>query len=68
MENELDTLEYKVAQVVALCHALRAENQQLQQKLTNAEAEKAALASRMDAARIRLEQIAEQLPDSSNPA
>ena len=64
MTNELDALEAKVAQVVALCHSLRAENTRLRQQLANAANERKDLVDRMEAARVRIEQLAGQLPDA----
>lgn len=64
MVNELNALESKIAQVVSLCRALRAENAQLRQQLATAEVEKKGLTDRMDAARTRLEQLAMQLPEA----
>lgn len=63
MMNELDALENKVAQIVMLCHSLRAENAQLRQQLDAAEAVHAALIGRMDAARAQIEQLAAQLSE-----
>jgi len=63
MVNELNALESKIAQVASLCRALRAENAQLRQQLAVAEVDKKGLTERMDAARIRLEQLASQLPE-----
>ena len=64
MINELNTLESKITQVVALCRALRVENALLKQQLANADVDKKALTDRMESARIRLEQLAEQLPEA----
>lgn len=64
MVNELNALESKIAQVVALCRVLREENIELHQKLGAAESENQRLAERMDMARERLEQLAEQLPEA----
>jgi len=64
MLNELSTLEGKVAQVVALCQALRVENSQLRQQLVIAENERREMTERMEAARGRIEQLALQLPES----
>ncbi len=65
MLNELDTLESKIGQVVALCHSLRAENDQLREQLAVAEGDKQRLAERMGEASARLEQLAQQLPEAS---
>jgi cell division protein ZapB len=63
MLNELNTLENKVAQVTSLCRALRAENAQLRLQLIAAEGEKNSISERMELARVRLEQLAHELPE-----
>ena len=65
MVNELNALESKIAQVASLCQALRAENTQLRQQLATSEAAKKGLEERMDTARNRLEQLAQQLPEAT---
>ena len=65
MVNELNALESKIAQVASLCHTLRTENAQLRQQLAAAEGNKRALSERMDLARVRLEQLADQLPEAT---
>jgi cell division protein ZapB len=64
MVNELNALESKIAEVVSLCNALRAENVQLKQQLAAAESDKINLAERMELARGRLEQLVLQLPET----
>jgi cell division protein ZapB len=64
MVNELNALESKIAEVVSLCNALRAENVQLKQQLAAAENDKINLAERMELARGRLEQLVLQLPET----
>lgn len=64
MVNELNALESKIAQVASLCRSLRTENNQLRQQLASSEAEKKALEDRIDTARHRLEQLAQQLPEA----
>ncbi|MBL8375274.1 hypothetical protein [Accumulibacter sp.] len=64
MLNELDALESKVVQVVALCRTLRTENDGLRAQLVAAQADKERLAERMAAACARLEQLAQQLPEA----
>ena len=66
MVNELNALESKITQVVALCRALRAENSQLKQRLAKADADHKALSDLMESARQRLEQLAEQLPEAKS--
>lgn len=64
MVNELNALESKIAQVAALCRSLREENNELRQKLSSAESDKANFAQRMTEARERLEQLVGQLPEA----
>ena len=64
MLNELNALESKVVQVVALCRTLRTENDGLREQLVAAQADKERLAERMAAASARLEQLAQQLPEA----
>jgi len=64
MVNELNALESKVGLVASLCRTLRAENAQLRMQLAIVEADKKKLAEKMDAARNRLEQLAQQLPQA----
>lgn len=66
MTNELDALENKLTQVVALCHSLRAENAQLREQLASAVSERDSLVNRMAMARDRIEQLASQLPESKS--
>ena len=66
MENELNALESKIVQVASLCRTLRAENDLLRQQLAAAETENKNLAERMIKARIRIEQLADQLPEASH--
>ncbi len=65
MLNELNLLEGKIAQVVALCRTLRTENQGLREQLAAAESERDRLAERMATACQRLEQLAQQLPEAT---
>ena len=64
MVNELNTLENKIVQVVSLCRTLRAENTQLKQQLASAEGDRKGLLERMESARTRLEELAQQLPEA----
>lgn len=62
MINELDALESKIVQVTSLCRTLRAENSRLKQQLASAEGDRQGLVERMELARSRLEELAQQLP------
>lgn len=64
MVNELNVLESKIAQVVALCRTLREENVELRRQLTAVEGEKRRVTDSMNTARERLEQLALQLPET----
>jgi cell division protein ZapB len=66
MVNELNALESKIAQVASLCRTLRAENAQLRQQLAKLEGDQKGLVERMESARSRLEQLAEQLPEAKS--
>ena len=62
MNEHLGRLEGKVAQVIALCDALRAENHRLRDRVSLLEDEKQDLAERMTEARSRLEGLMDKLP------
>jgi len=63
MNKRLDALEGKVTQVVHLCQSLRAENEELRARLASVEDERTQLMQRMELARVRLEALAEQIPE-----
>ena len=63
MDVSLDPLERKVEQIVAVCASLRGENQALRAHVAGLEAEKAALAKKIDIARERLEGLMARLPE-----
>lgn len=64
MENDLDTLEQKVDQVLSLCDHLYAENVALLGRVQALEAEKQTLTEKMDAARTRLAGLVDKLPEA----
>lgn len=68
MENQIARLESKVGQVVSLCQSLRTENHDLRSQLAAAEEENRRLQARMEEARNRLNQLAEQLPAEEDDA
>ena len=57
MDTDLEELEAKIEQVVALVHQLRAENEVLKNQIAEAEAERLHLRRSMTAARERLESL-----------
>lgn len=62
METELTSLEAKVAQFVALCERLRAENQDLRLQLATARNDAKRLNDKIDGAKERLEGLLSRLP------
>ena len=62
MEAELNSLEAKVAQFVALCERLRAENSELRQRLAAAQSDAKRLNDKIDGATERLEGLLNRLP------
>lgn len=64
MEHQLASLEAKISQVVDLCQRLLAENDALRSQLRAATGERDRLAGTIDAARTRLEALADKLPDA----
>jgi cell division protein ZapB len=65
MNSELEALEAKIEQVVALVHQLRAENEVLKNQMVAAEAERLHLRQTMTAARERLEVLMDQVPEDA---
>jgi uncharacterized protein (TIGR02449 family) len=63
MNSELEALENKVEQVVALVQQLRAENEVLKNQMAAAEVERLHLRQTMTAARERLEGLMDKLPE-----
>jgi cell division protein ZapB len=63
MNMELDALEAKIEQVVALIHQLRAENEVLKNQIAAAEAERLQLRQTVTLARERLELLVDRLPE-----
>ena len=62
MEAEFNSLEAKVAQFVALCERLRAENVELKQQLAAAQSDARRLNEKIDGARTRIEGLINRLP------
>ncbi|MGQ0651657.1 MAG: hypothetical protein ACT4P4_05205 [Betaproteobacteria bacterium] len=62
MEAELNSLEAKVAQFVALCERLRAENVELRRELASARSDAKRLNDKIDGAKTRLESVINRLP------
>ncbi len=65
MDTDLEELEAKIEQVVALVHQLRAENEVLKNQAAEAEAERLHLRRSMTAARERLESLMVRLPEDA---
>jgi cell division protein ZapB len=62
VEAEFNSLEAKVAQFVALCERLRAENIQLRQDLLSARNDAKRLNEKIDGAKVKLEKLVSRLP------
>jgi len=62
VEAEFNSLESKVAQFVALCERLRAENVALRQQLTSAQNDARRLSEKINGAKSRLEGLISRLP------
>ena len=62
VEAEFNSLEAKVAQFVALCERLRAENVELRRELAVARSDARRLNEKIDGAKSRLEGLINRLP------
>jgi len=62
VEAEFNSLEAKVAQFVALCERLRAENVELKQQLAAAQKDARRLNEKIDGAKTRIEGLINRLP------
>jgi cell division protein ZapB len=62
MDLDLNGLEDRVRQLVALCSRLRSENGSLRQQLVVAQNENKQLGERIEAARARVEALLERVP------
>jgi cell division protein ZapB len=62
VEAEFSSLEAKVAQFVALCERLRAENTDLRRQLAAAQSDAKRLHEKIDGAKNRLEGLINRLP------
>ena len=63
MSIALDQHAHKVDQMVGVCASLRNENQDLRVRVASLEAEKAALAKKIEVTAGRLETLLERLPE-----
>jgi len=63
MENELNALEVKLAQLIQVSGKLRAENHQLRQELAHALSSNRQYSDKMDSAKARLEKLLITLPE-----
>jgi uncharacterized protein (TIGR02449 family) len=62
MNGDLDSLEQKIEQVMAVCGQLRSENHALRAQVVELEQKKQLLVSRAESARERLETLMDKLP------
>jgi cell division protein ZapB len=66
MDEELDGLEEKLAQLVRRLEALRGENRELRQQLANRTDENARLGEKLGAAKSRIEALLKQIPETES--
>lgn len=66
MQNELNILEIKLAQLVKLCQHLRGENLQLRQDLAAALSHARQSDDKIESARARLERLLSQIPEEES--
>ncbi len=64
MENELASLEAKIAQAVAQLRQLRADNSSLRQQVAERADENARLGEKLAAAKARIEALLKQIPET----
>ena len=63
MDAQLDSLEHKISQFVALYQQMRSDNHQLRQQLASAQNENKQLSVKIVDAKTRLETLLTQIPD-----
>jgi len=66
MENELNALEGKLAQLIQVSSKLRAENHQLRQELAHALSSNRQCSDKMGSAKMRLEKLLVMLPEGQS--
>ena len=64
MDSELSALEAKVEQAVAQLRQLREEGRELRQQLAARADENARLAEKLSAAKVRIEALLKQIPET----
>jgi cell division protein ZapB len=65
MEKEIETFLGKVERTLLLTERLQADNVALKKRLAAVEAERNRLRQHMDAARVRVETLMEQIPEGA---
>jgi cell division protein ZapB len=65
MDEKLFALEQRVHQLVQLCGQLRKVNSELRQQLASSRSDTGVLQDKISQARLRLETLLEQIPESS---
>ena len=63
MENELNALESKLAQLIQVSGKLRAENRQLRQDLAHALSNNRQCSDKLESAKTRLEELLSTIPE-----
>jgi len=63
MDADIDSLDARIGQLIQLCQRLRKDNTDLRQELAAARLENSRLGQRIEAARVRLEALLENMPE-----
>jgi cell division protein ZapB len=63
MDNELNALEVKLAQLIQVSGKLRLENHQLRQELAHAHSANRQYSDKMESAKVRLNKLLTTLPE-----
>ena len=66
MDQELDTLEEKLSQLVQRLEALRGENRELRQQVATRTDENSRLGEKLAAAKTRIEALLKQIPETES--
>jgi cell division protein ZapB len=66
MQNELNSLEQKLTQLVAMTQQLRSENRQLRQEVASALSSNRLCQDKVEQAATRLESLLAQIPENAS--
>ncbi|HZP85492.1 MAG TPA: hypothetical protein VFB54_01640 [Burkholderiales bacterium] len=63
MESELNSLDQKITELIALCQRLRKDNLDLRQQLDSVQSQNRLLVEKIESARSRLEALLSRIPN-----